>query len=76
MTVKAAVLLEAGEPLAIERLTLGPCGDHDVVIRVRATSLCHTDLEAVRGDLGSPLRSCRVTRRRAWWNGSAKPCSA
>jgi S-(hydroxymethyl)glutathione dehydrogenase / alcohol dehydrogenase len=55
MTVKAAVLLEAGEPLAIERLTLGPCGDHDVVIRVRATSLCHTDLEAVRGDLGSPL---------------------
>jgi S-(hydroxymethyl)glutathione dehydrogenase/alcohol dehydrogenase len=55
MSFNAAVLTEAGHALAIERLTLGALGEHDVVVAVRATSLCHTDLEAVRGDLGVPL---------------------
>jgi S-(hydroxymethyl)glutathione dehydrogenase / alcohol dehydrogenase len=55
MDIDAAVLTQAGAPLSIERLTLGPCGEHDVIIRIRATSLCHTDLEATRGDLGVPL---------------------
>lgn len=55
MTVRAAVLARIGSPLAIERLALGALDEHDVLVRIGATSLCHTDLEAVRGDLGSPL---------------------
>lgn len=55
MTVRAAVLRRAGAPLGVERLTLGALGDSDVLVRIVATSLCHTDLEAVQGDLGSPL---------------------
>lgn len=55
MTFDAAVLTQTGAPLVIEQLTLGASGAHDVVVRIKATSLCHTDLEAVRGHLGMPV---------------------
>lgn len=55
MGVRAAVLSHAGAPLTVERLTLAKLDEHDVLVRIRATSLCHTDLEAVEGQLGSPL---------------------
>ncbi|MDR5773853.1 MULTISPECIES: Zn-dependent alcohol dehydrogenase [unclassified Caballeronia] len=52
---EAAVLERKGEPLQLRRVTLGNLADTDVIVRVKATSLCHTDLEAVRGDLRTPL---------------------
>ncbi|GAB2893449.1 zinc-dependent alcohol dehydrogenase family protein [Paraburkholderia jirisanensis] len=55
MSFNAAVLFEARGALQIESLDLTGLTDTDVVVRVRATSLCHTDLEAVRGDLRTPL---------------------
>ena len=55
MKFQAAVLRAAGEPLHIETLTVGDLADTDVVVRIAATSLCHTDLEAVAGHLGVPL---------------------
>ncbi|MDO9405348.1 MAG: Zn-dependent alcohol dehydrogenase [Polaromonas sp.] len=55
MSFDAAVLRTAGAPLAIERLEIRNLGDDDVLVRIMATSLCHTDLEAVEGQLGTPL---------------------
>lgn len=55
MTVRAAVLERSGSPLSIEGLAIGELDNGDVLVRIGATSLCHTDLEAVTGDLGSPL---------------------
>lgn len=55
MNFLGAVLREVGKPLVLEFLTLKNLSDHDVVVRIRATSLCHTDLEAVEGALGTPL---------------------
>lgn len=55
MKFEAAVLSASREPLAIERLNLAELSDTDVAVRVRATSLCHTDLEAVEGNFGTPL---------------------
>lgn len=52
---KAAVLSEFRVPLKIETLGLTQLADTDVLVRVRATSLCHTDLEGVEGNLGVPL---------------------
>jgi S-(hydroxymethyl)glutathione dehydrogenase/alcohol dehydrogenase len=52
---KAAVLRTAGLPLTIEQLSLASLGQSDVLVRIKATSLCHTDLEAVEGQLASPL---------------------
>lgn len=55
MTFSGAVLRETGGQLTVESLELRNVGAGDVVVRVRATSLCHTDLEAVAGALGTPL---------------------
>lgn len=55
MKFKAAVLSESRAPLAIELLKFAELSGTDVLIRVQATSLCHTDLEATQDDFGTPL---------------------
>src|SRR5579863_7030788 len=50
-TSRAAVLRQAGAPMTIEALEVGPLAVGDVLVRVRAASLCHTDLEAIEGAL-------------------------
>lgn len=52
---RAAVLHEIGAPLAIEKIKGAPVGPNDVRVRIRATSLCHTDLEVIDGSLRYPL---------------------
>lgn len=54
VTARAAVLREAGRPMTIETVRVGPVGPGDVLVRMRAASLCHTDLEVIEGQL--PLR--------------------
>lgn len=54
-TARAAVLRQIGAPMAIERLEVGPLAPGDVLVRIRAASLCHTDLEAIEGALSVPL---------------------
>jgi S-(hydroxymethyl)glutathione dehydrogenase / alcohol dehydrogenase len=51
----AALMERVGEPLRIASLNIGKLADTDVVVRVKAASLCHTDLEAMRGDLRTPM---------------------
>jgi S-(hydroxymethyl)glutathione dehydrogenase/alcohol dehydrogenase len=55
MKVKAAVLREIGKPLTIETVDLAAPREDEVLVRVRATGLCHTDLEVIKGQLGFPL---------------------
>jgi alcohol dehydrogenase len=59
----AAVLREAGadrpyarsRPLAIEQVELPDPGPGEVLVRIRAVSLCHSDLSVVNGDRRWPL---------------------
>lgn len=51
----AAVLHAVGSALAIERVSVGPLQPGDVLIRNRASGLCHTDLEVIEGQLAYPL---------------------
>src|SRR5580658_2311900 len=55
MHYKAAVLYEPGTPLVIERAEAAPLGPSDVLVRVRAAGLCHTDLEVIDGALRYPM---------------------
>jgi Zn-dependent alcohol dehydrogenase len=55
VNVRAAVLHEIGRPLAVERVTLSHLGLHDVLVRLRASGSCHTDLEVIEGALAYPL---------------------
>ena len=47
--MKAAVLLEPGQPLAIETLSIAKPGPHEVLIRTAACGLCHSDLHFIEG---------------------------
>ena len=54
MKFRAAVLNRIGEPLAVETLEMGALQPHDVLVRVKAAGLCHTDLEVMQGSLAYP----------------------
>lgn len=49
-TMKAAVLHELGTPLAIETLPIPAPGPGEILIRVTACGVCHSDLHAIDGD--------------------------
>jgi Zn-dependent alcohol dehydrogenases, class III len=63
LRIKAAVLRELGtpgpyattRPLAIEEFDLAPPGPGEVLVRVRAAGLCHSDLSVIDGNRPRPL---------------------
>jgi S-(hydroxymethyl)glutathione dehydrogenase/alcohol dehydrogenase len=55
MKFKAAVLEDVGKPLVIDELEMGPLQADDVLVRVKASGLCHTDLEVMQGSLAYPM---------------------
>jgi len=63
MKIRAAVLRQSGlphpyrdsRPLAIEEIELAPPGRDEVLVRIRAAGLCHSDLSVINGDRPRPL---------------------
>jgi alcohol dehydrogenase len=63
MEIKAAVLSAMGaappyassKPLTIESLELDPPGPGEVLVRVKAAGLCHSDLSVINGDRPRPV---------------------
>jgi len=47
--VKAAVLYEYGAPLVIEELELDPPREGELLVRMAASGVCHSDLHTARG---------------------------
>jgi S-(hydroxymethyl)glutathione dehydrogenase/alcohol dehydrogenase len=52
---RAAVLHAAKTPLVIETVTASALKPTDVLVRIRAAGLCHTDLEVIEGSLRFPM---------------------
>ena len=48
--MKAAVVRTLGQPLSIEELPIPEPGPGEVLVKMRATGVCHTDLHAAKGD--------------------------
>jgi alcohol dehydrogenase, propanol-preferring len=46
----AAVVRELGKPLVLEELLVPDPGPGEILVRIEATGVCHTDLHAVKGD--------------------------
>lgn len=53
--MKAAVLYEAGQPIQVEDLSIENPHDGEVMVRVAAGGVCHSDLHVMNGDLTAPL---------------------
>ncbi|MCZ7560717.1 MAG: zinc-dependent alcohol dehydrogenase family protein [Burkholderiaceae bacterium] len=62
-TMRAAVLREIGlpapyaqsRPLSIEEVALESSGRGEIMVRIRAAGLCHSDLSAINGDRPWPM---------------------
>lgn len=55
MKVKAAVLREFKQPMAIEELELADPKANEVLVRYVATGFCHSDLHVMLGEIPVPL---------------------
>jgi Zn-dependent alcohol dehydrogenase len=55
MRIKAAVLYEPGTPLAVEEVELQEPRAGEVLVRVEAAGVCHSDLHWMLGHASSPL---------------------
>ena len=49
-TMKAAVIREFGQPLQIEEMPVKEPGENQILVKVIACGVCHTDLHACQGD--------------------------
>ena len=49
-TMKAAVVREFGKPLTIEEVPVPEVGPGQILVKIAATGVCHTDLHAADGD--------------------------
>jgi S-(hydroxymethyl)glutathione dehydrogenase/alcohol dehydrogenase len=55
MRMQAAVLWEPGRPVEILDVDLAPPQDGEVLVRIAACGVCHSDLHVVDGDIPEPL---------------------
>ncbi len=57
--MKAIRLVEIGKPLQMQDIPVPPIGDRDVLVRVKAAGICHSDVHYRAGT--SPVRELPVT---------------
>ena len=55
MRFRAAVLHQVDTPLRVQEVEMAALRPGDVLVRVQASGLCHTDLEVIQGSLAYPL---------------------
>lgn len=65
-TMKAAVIREFGQPLQIEEMPVKEPGENQILVKVIACGVCHTDLHACQGDWPANLK-CRLSPVTRLW---------
>ena len=70
--IQAAVLRKRGGPLKIESLELEGPRDDEVLVRIVASGICHTDIDFCDGWDETDALWCWAMRVRAWWSRSAR----
>jgi len=53
--MKAAVCYEFGQPLVVEDVEIDPPQRGEVLVRIAAVAICHSDVHRIRGEWGGPL---------------------
>src|SRR4051812_49610916 len=53
--MRVAVAYEPGQPLVLEDLPVPAIGPRDVLVRIAASGICHTDLNVIEGRSPLPL---------------------
>lgn len=55
MTFNASVLHAPNKTMVTEKVKIAELGSRDVLVKIRAAGLCHTDLEVIEGSLRLPF---------------------
>jgi len=55
MKTRAVVLEQLNTPLVMEEVELDDPGEDEVLVKVAAVGVCHTDIHCMKGDLSVPL---------------------
>ena len=55
MKTRTAVIYAPGEPIRVEEIELDPPKDHEVLVRMAAAGICHSDYHIISGELPSYL---------------------
>lgn len=50
---RAAIAMASNSPLIIDRIKVDSPGEGEVLVEIKATGLCHTDMSALQGKMGS-----------------------
>jgi alcohol dehydrogenase, propanol-preferring len=74
--MKAAVVREFGKPLTIEEVPAPEVGPGQILVKIAATGVCHTDLHAADGDWQVRPTPPFIPVMRAWATSSpsARAC--
>ena len=72
MRIRAVVLEETGGPLTPSELELAPPRSEEVLVRLHASGVCHSDWNAVDGTAENPCPACSGTRAQVSSRRSAK----
>ena len=55
LSYRAAILHAPKTPLVVETVTAAELSGDNVLVRIKAAGLCHTDLEVIEGSLRYPM---------------------
>ena len=55
--IQAAICREFGKPLSLETVSLAPPGADDILVRIEACAICHSDISFIDGEWGGTLPS-------------------
>ena len=55
MKVKAAIAIEKAKPLIIDHVDLEGPKKGEVLVEIKSTGVCHTDLSVIQGRLNFPV---------------------
>ena len=84
MRTRAAVLSALGatspyagsRPLLVEELELDPPGPGEVLVRIKAAGLCHSDLSVINGDRPRPVLRGAFSQKPLTQGGRKQPPAA
>ena len=69
MKMTAAIVSEEGGAFTLEEVDLADPRDDEILVKIVASGVCHTDMTVRDAYYPTPLRPCWATRARAWLSG-------
>lgn len=66
--IRAAVVPRLGAPLELRDIPVPEPGPGQVLVRIQASGLCHTDIHAARGDWPVKPRIPLIPDLQVWWS--------